>query len=88
MPSLPHGRRDTRCGHGSPEAIVDVDDGETGSARIKHCEQRSDAAQRRAVSDASGNRDDGGSDKARDHARHRAVGSGYGDDGIRCSEGV
>src|SRR5438094_6312793 len=70
------------------EAVVDVDDRETGGARVQHREQRGDAAEARAVADARRHGDDRLVDEPADDARQRALHAGDDDQHPRRAETV
>ena len=74
---------DTGSDAGGTEAVVDVNDGDVGSAGIEHAEEGSDAAKAGAVANAGGHRDDGDGDEAADHAGQSALHTGDADDDAR-----
>lgn len=78
------GRRPSLCGfscepkdlsgrEAGAEAIVDIDDGDSGAAGVEHAEESGYAAEAGAVTNARGDGDNGLVDEARDHAGEGAL---------------
>jgi hypothetical protein len=70
------------------EAVVDVDRADAGGAGVEHREEGSDAAERGAVADGRGNRDDGAADEGGDDAGKGALHARDDDDDVRRREAV
>ena len=63
---------DARGDAGGAEAVVDIDDGDVGSAGVEHAEESGNSTEAGAVADAGGDGDDGDGDKPANDAREGA----------------
>ena len=74
--------------HAGAVAVVDVDDRDAGRAGVEHRQQGGDAAERRAVPDAGGHRDERYAGQPADHGRQRALHAGDDDQAVGGGEPV